>query len=495
MELSFHGAAGGVTGSCHLIRANGKSVLLDCGMFQGRRKEARKLNLTFGFDPCRIDAVVQSHAHIDHSGKLPLLVDGGFSGKIHATHGTMDLCRILLRDCAHILLRDALFLTKKRMKEHARKRKLARRRLREVHETIDYSSEMDVGRIPRPIAPLYLKEDVDEAMKRFRPHRYGEWFEVVDGMRFCLHDAGHILGSAWVEAEITEGSQTRRLVFTGDYGRSGAPLLRAPDAIQPADIYISESTYGDRIHPPFLGMRNGLAAAVRRLAERGTGKLLIPAFAVGRTQDLLFHLGQIFKNNEAPTVPVFVDSPLATEATVIARKHRDYFNQSALDALNGNGGDEFALLPGVNFVESADESKALNRRKDPIIVISASGMMEQGRILHHLIHALPRPNCELLIVGYQAQGTLGRRILEGAEEVRILGESVPVNARVEVMTGFSAHADRRDLLAALSPHAHQAEALFLVHGEDDQRSALADEFRQRGFAHVEMPQMNQSFEI
>ena len=495
MELSFHGAAGGVTGSCHLIEANGKRVLLDCGMFQGRRKEARKLNLTFGFNPNRIDAVVQSHAHIDHSGKLPLLVDSGFRGKIHSTHGTMDLCKILLRDCAHILMRDALFLTKKRMKEHARKRKLARRRMREVHEMIDYGSEVDVGKIPRPISPVYLIEDVEEALKRFRPHRYGQWFEVVDGMRFRFHDAGHILGSAWVEGEVTENGITRRIVFSGDYGRSGAPLLRAPEPLVAADIYIAESTYGDRTHPPFRGMRDGLAAAVRRLAARGEGKLLIPAFAVGRTQDLLFHLGQIFKNEEAPRVPVFVDSPLATEATVIARKHRDYFNESAIDALNGNGGDTFALLPGVNFVESADGSKALNRRNDPIIVISASGMMEQGRILHHLMHALPREDCELLIVGYQAEGTLGRRILDGADVVRILGESISVKARVEVMTGFSAHADREDLLRALSPHAAEAEALFLVHGEDDQRQSLAEEFSERGFRRVEMPTMNQSFTL
>jgi len=423
------------------------------------------------------------------------LVDGGFAGKIHATHGTMDLCKILLRDCAHILMRDALYLTKKRMKEQARKRKLARRRLREVHDTIDYGAELDVGKIPRPVSPLYLKEDVEEALKRFKPHRYGKWFSAVDGMRFRFHDAGHILGSAWVEAEITEHEQTRRLIFTGDYGRSGAPLLRAPKPLLPADVYISESTYGDRSHPPFQGMRDGLAAAVRRLAKRGEGKLLIPAFAVGRTQDLLFHLGQIFKNEEAPRVPVFVDSPLATEATVIARKHRDYFNQSAIDALNGDSGDTFSLLPGVNFVESAAESKALNRRNDPIIVLSASGMMEQGRILHHLIHALPRPDCELLIVGYQAASTLGRRILEGANEVRILGETVRVKARVEVMTGFSAHADRDDLLRALTPNASNAEVLFLVHGEEDQRRALAEEASQRGFRRVETPEMGQSFTL
>jgi metallo-beta-lactamase family protein len=495
LEISFHGAAGGVTGSCHMIHANGKRVLLDCGMFQGRRKEARKLNLTFGFNPNRVDAVVQSHAHIDHSGKLPLLVDGGFPGKIHATHGTQDLCAILLRDCAHILLRDALYLTKKRMKEHARKRKLARRRMREVHDFIDYKADLDVGKISRPIAPIYLKEDVEEAMKRFKPHRYGDWFSACDGMRFRFHDAGHILGSAWVEAEITEGTVTKRLVFTGDYGRSGAPLLRKPQPLVAADIYLAESTYGDRLHPPFKGMRDGLAAAVRRLAERGVGKLLIPAFAVGRTQDLLFHLGQIFKNGEAPTVPVYVDSPLATEATGVARKHREYFNQSAMEALNGNGGEHFALMPGAHFVESANESKALNHHKEALIVISASGMMEQGRILHHLIHALPRDDCELMVVGYQAEGTLGRRVIEGADEVRILGETVRVKARVENMTGFSAHADRNDLLNALTPHAASAEALFLVHGEDDQRNSLADEFQARGFSRVEMPQMDQSFSL
>ncbi|MAW59826.1 MAG: hypothetical protein CMJ94_03200 [Planctomycetes bacterium] len=483
MELSFHGAAHGVTGSCHRIRAGGSTVLLDCGLFQGRRNEVREWNQQFGFEETRIDAVVQSHAHVDHSGRLPVLVRNGFAGSVHATQATRDLCELLLMDCAHILDKDASYLNKHRLKDWDKERRKHRDRKK---------------RSPKPelIEPLYQKADVEEALKRFVGHRYGEWFQATANMRFRFHDAGHILGSAWVEGEIEEDGHVWRLVFTGDYGRSGLPLLRAPEPLLPADIVISESTYGDRQHPDFDGMRGELCAAIERLLERGCGKLLIPAFAVGRTQDVLYTLGRIFHEGIVPRVPVYVDSPLATAATRLVRRYSHLFNEQALRELGGGErGDEVRLCPGVQFLESPEESKSMNLREDPLILLSASGMMEQGRILHHLKHGLPREDCEVLAVGFQAQHTLGRRLVDGAREVRLLGTTVPVRARITTMHGFSAHADRDDLLDALSPLAKQAAVLFLVHGEDDAREALRGTLKNRGYRRIEEPAPHQVFSL
>lgn len=477
MELSFHGAAQGVTGSCHRISAGGYSVLLDCGLFQGRRHQTREWNERFGFEPTEIDAVVQSHAHVDHTGRLPVLVRDGFEGVIHATEATRELSQLLLADCAHILEKDALYLNKTRMRDWAKGRRGKR-----GHE-----------QKPDLLAPLYLGEDVDATMQRFVGHSYGEWFQVTPNMRFRFHDAGHILGSAWVEGEIVEGKRTWRLCFTGDYGRSGLPLLRAPEALLPADVVISESTYGDRNHPDFAGMRGELRAAIERLLERGCGKLLIPAFAVGRTQDVLYALGRLFASKEVPRLPVYVDSPLATAATRLVRRHGHLFNDRALDELGWSEGGEIRLCPGVEFLETPEQSKSMNAREDPLIILSASGMMEQGRILHHLKHGLPRTDCEVLAVGFQAQHTLGRRLVEGASEVRVLGTTVPVRARITSMQGFSAHAGRDDLLAALSPLADGAEVLFLVHGEDDAREALRGTLSNRGYRRIEEPVPHQKF--
>lgn len=487
MELSFHGAARGVTGSCHRIDSEGRTVLLDCGLFQGRRREVRELNEQLGFDATEVDAVVQSHAHIDHSGRLPVLVRDGFTGPIHATQGTRDLCELLLKDCAYILEKDAEYLNRTRMRDWVRH---GRRRDKRARRKEDPAASTK----PELLAPIYLREDVEETMGLFQGHDYGEWFDVLPGMRFRFHDAGHILGSSWVEGEITEQARTWRVVFTGDYGRSGLPLLRAPEPLLPGDIVISESTYGDRVHLPFEDMSEQLAAAVRRLAERGRGKLLIPAFAVGRTQDVLFTLGRLFESGRVPRVPVFVDSPLATAATRLVRRYAHVFNDEALAALRVQSGDfEVRLCPGVEFLESPEESKAMNAREDPLIIISASGMMEQGRILHHLKHGLPRADCEVLVVGFQAEHTLGRRLLEGAEEVGVLGARVPVHARITTMNGFSAHADREDLLRALTPLADAAQALFLVHGEDGPRRALRDALKERGFRRIEEPVPHQKF--
>jgi metallo-beta-lactamase family protein len=334
--------------------------------------------------------------------------------------------------------------------------------------------------------PLYLEEDVRETLPRFSGHDYGEWFEAAPGLRFRFRDAGHILGSAWIEAEIGSGPQTKRLVFTGDYGREHQPILRDPEPLSEADLYISESTYGNRLHPAHQDLDVELTAAVRRLGERGKGRLLIPAFAVGRTQNILYALARFYRDGRCPQIRIAVDSPLATLATRVVARHPECFDEEALRDFEAIQKDP-CFRPHLTFTESREESIALNDDPRPTIVISASGMMESGRILHHLAHWISSPDAEILVVGFQAAYTLGRRILEGAQEVRILGVEHPVRARVTPMLGLSAHADRDGLLAALVPHAGRAAALFLVHGEDDQRKPLAAELTRRGYARVETP--------
>ena len=471
MELRFHGATGTTTGSCHLIHSEGRSVLLDCGLFQGRREESRKRNEQFGFDPSKIDAVVLSHAHIDHSGKLPMLTRGHFRGRVHATGATRDLCEALLQDSAHIQLQDAQFLN--------------RQRWRAGRE----SGEPTKGRmLPNSeVQPLYLEEDVRELLPLFASHAYGEWFEVLPGMRFRFRDAGHILGSAWIEAEIREAGGIQRLVFTGDYGRFHQPILRDPEPLSEADVVISESTYGNRCHPPQQDLAGELRAAVERLEKRGRGRLLIPAFAVGRTQNILYEFAHMCRAGSCPNVRFVVDSPLATAATRIVYEHPECFDAEALAQYKSLQEDE-TFRSRLVFTHSVEESKALNSDRRPTVLISASGMMESGRILHHLAWNVSSPETEILIVGFQAEHTLGRRLLEGANEVRIFGMLHTVRARVTPMLGFSAHADRDELLRALVPIAGRAKALFLVHGENDQRVPFAEELRRSGYTRVELPE-------
>lgn len=500
MELRFFGATGDTTGSCHWLEANGARVLLDCGLYQGRREESYRRNREFAFEAQSIDAVVQSHAHIDHSGKLPMLVREGFRGQIHATHGTRDLCEILLLDSAHIQVKDAEELNRRRSRELLRRlrRHPVRETLRREPANEDAGEELaprSLGHAHLPgheILPLYLQEDVRDTLRLFQRRSYGEWFDVATGIRCRFHDAGHILGSAWIEAEVTEGVKVTRLVFTGDYGRPGQPVLRDPEPLCEADVYLSESTYGNRSHAPFEDMESGLGDAVERLARRGRGRLLVPVFAVGRTQNLLYTLSRIFRKRAVGDVFVVVDSPLATAATEIVARHPEYFDEEALS--------EFARLRAgallgkrLIFTSSVDESKALNRDPRPLVLLSASGMLESGRIVHHLAWNISRDDCEVLIVGYQARGTLGRKLLDGAHEVAMLGQRFQVRASVTPMLGFSSHADREGLLGALTPHAARAKALFLVHGEDDQRDPLATTLRERGFGRVETPDDSRVF--
>lgn len=480
MQIRFFGATGGTTGSCHRITVGGRHVLFDCGLFQGPRAEARKRNERFGFDPRELHAVVLSHAHIDHSGKLPMLVREDWNGPIHATHGTRDLCEILLHDCAHILQKDAESLNRKRIAKSVRGRRKRERRWRDD----DRPRPLGEGAFPTAeIEPLYLDEDVDDTLPLFVTHDYHEWFEVAPGFRARFHDAGHILGSSWVETELEEDGRRLRLVFSGDYGRP-QPILRDPEPLEAGDVVVCESTYGDRVHERGEDMLRGLDEALTRLETRGHGRLLIPSFAVGRTQNLLYLLAQLFERRGSSPVSVVVDSPLATSATRIVASHPRYFDAEARAAFErfSDGG-----AMRLEFTESVDESIALNRDRRPLVLISASGMMESGRVLHHLEWNLGRSDCEILVVGYQAQGTLGRRILEGAREVNVLGERYAVHARVTPLLGFSAHADRDELLAALGPLARDTRRLFLVHGEDEQRAPLARRLRELGFADVLEP--------
>jgi metallo-beta-lactamase family protein len=522
MELSFHGATGTTTGSCHRIRTGGHTLLLDCGMFQGRRDESRRLNEHFGFDAREIDAVVQSHAHIDHSGKLPMLARHGFRGSVFATSATRDLCEIMLHDSARILMQDAQFLNRERIRRalgeqrererreddahgggrHAHGRHApargARRAQPDSRSTGDAARNEPAWRIRRrndtqrrvlpeaEIFPLFLDEDVDLILEQFEEREYGDWFEPVPNVRARFHDAGHILGSAWIELEIREGTETKRVVFTGDYGRKHQPILRDPEPLERADVFITESTYGNRMHPPHAELDAELGEAVKRLAQRGTGRLLIPAFAVGRTQHILYSLARLYREKRVPPVRVVVDSPLATAATQILVRHANCFDEEArLEHNLWLDGSE--LTRWLSFTSSVDDSKALNADPRPTIVISASGMMESGRILHHLAWHVHEESTEILIVGFQAEHTLGRRILDGMPRVRIYGLEYDVRARVTPLLGFSAHADRGDLLAALEGHQPGAQAVFLVHGEDDQRRPLGVTLRERGFARVEEP--------
>jgi metallo-beta-lactamase family protein len=526
MELRFFGATGGTTGTCHMLKANGRVVLLDCGMFQGPRAWSRMKNAEFHFEAQRIDAVVQSHAHVDHSGKLPMLTRHGFKGAIHATPATRDLCDALLHDTAKILAADARFLNEERrradearsQRKHGDERRrgheeerAALRRGRKhrgdkrpaggprrerdgLDDDFDWSEHAELDLPQEEILPLYLDADVDEALARFEQHPYHEWFEPVPGMRFRFHDAGHILGSAWVEARIEDGARTHRLVFTGDYGRKGAPILRDPEPLLPADIYISESTYGDRLHEPFSDMESQLAAAVGRLHARGRGKLIIPAFAVGRTQHLLYAFAKLVHEGRMHPIDIVVDSPLATRATRIVLDHPECFDAEALEQWRRYQQDG-AFRDRVRFVESVEESKALNRDARPVVVISASGMMESGRVMHHLLWNLEKEETEVLVVGFQARGTLGRRLVDGEREVRVLGRQVEVAARITTMLGFSAHADRQGLLDALLPHAAEARQLFLVHGEAPERDSLAEACELGGFKHVLKPMDSSPFRV
>jgi metallo-beta-lactamase family protein len=457
MQIEFSGAAQEVTGSCHILRVGRRTVLLDCGLFQGKRSESRAKNARLPLPVHDIDAVILSHAHIDHAGRLPFLVAQGYKGTIWATSATRDLCALMLADSAHIQEKDADFLE----------------------------------RHGRPHAdPLYTIDDATRTLEQMIGMPYKKWFEVTDGVRAMFCEAGHILGSASVVLELREGETTRRVVFSGDIGRSGLPIIRDPSPPSGgADVVLCESTYGNRDHESVEGAREELGRVVRETAARG-GRVLIPAFAVGRTQELVYDLHQLQRSGKIPSLPIYIDSPLATDATSVFAMHPEVFDQS--EALVRHTTDLFDF-PMVTFTRDVAASKALNTMRGPMVIIAASGMVESGRILHHLRNGASDPRNTILIVGFMAEHTLGRRILERRAQIKVFGDQVELAAQVEVLNGYSAHADRTELHAWLSAVRAGGEAegrtspqVYLVHGEPEAQAAFADQLRGDHFM-VEIP--------
>lgn len=448
MEITFIGAAREVTGSCHLLHVNGHTILLDCGMFQGKRSESAEKNKALPVPIAEIDAVVLSHAHIDHSGRLPFLVANGYSKTIWATSATRDLCAVMLADSAHIQEKDAEFLARKK-KEF--------------------------------VEPLYGMRHAVRTMELMVGLPYNKPFDVVPGVRGTYVDAGHILGSASVILDCTEGNVTKRLVFSGDIGRSGLAIIRDPVPPPDADAVIMESTYGNRDHESVDGARAHLAEVIRTTAARG-GRILIPAFAVGRTQEMLYSIHSLLREGAIPSIPVYVDSPLAIDTTTVFQMHPETFDQSEDMVKRVKELFDFPLL---KFTRDVEESKAINSAKGPMIVIAASGMVEAGRILHHLANGASDPRNTILIVGFQAEHTLGRRIVERQPMLKIYGDEVPLRAQVEVINGYSAHADRTELntwidkVKATSP---RLGPVWLVHGEREVQDEYKASLTARGYS-------------
>jgi metallo-beta-lactamase family protein len=439
LEITFVGAAREVTGSCHLLRVNGHTVALDCGMFQGHRQESAEKNRHLPLPIDELDAVVLSHAHIDHSGRLPYLVAQGYSKTIWATAATRDLCAIMLADSAHIQEKDAEFLAKRKK---------------------DF------------VEPLYGMRHAVRTMDLMVGVPYNRFFDVVPGVRASYVDAGHILGSASVLIDCTENGKTKRLVFSGDIGRSGLAIVREPTPPEGADALIMESTYGNRDHESVDGARAQLAHVVRETAARG-GRILIPAFAVGRTQEMIYVLHGLVREGAIPAIPIYVDSPLAIDATTVFEMHPESFDRSEEMVQKATDLFQFDLL---HYTREVEESKALSRARGPMVIVAASGMMENGRILHHLAQGASDPRNTILVVGFQAEHTLGRRVVERRPVLHIFGEDVPLHARVEVIDGYSAHADRTEMTAWLGRVKDKSPRLgpvWLVHGE----APVQDEFR------------------
>jgi metallo-beta-lactamase family protein len=451
MRLRFHGAVGEVTGSRHLLEFGTRRVLLECGLIQGGGNEAARNAAAFGFDPRSLDAVVVSHAHIDHIGRLPLLVKRGFKGPIHSTRATADLARIMLEDSASLAAADA-----------ERDNRGRQRRGEEL------------------VAPLYLQRDVADTLRLLQPLDYGERREILPGLTLRLEDAGHIIGSAIVELVGEAGGERRTLVFSGDLGPRATPILRDPALLSEADLVLLESTYGDRDHRP-RGDTVRELGEILRMAREGGGNVLIPAFAVGRTQELLFWFARHFDEWGLAGWQIFLDSPMATRVTELYRRHADLFDAQARAALN-DGLNPFRL-PNLRLITDVQDSIALNRRAGGCIIIAGSGMCNGGRIRHHLRHNLWRENCHVVFVGYQARGTLGRKLVDGAEFVSIYGEKIRVRAQRHTVGGLSAHADQSGL-AEWYGHFERRPPVVLVHGEDHARDALAERLREQYGAEV-----------
>lgn len=457
ISLTFQGAARTTTGSMHFLEVNGLKILLDCGLYQGHRKEAFELNRHIPFDISKIDYVILSHAHIDHSGNLPTLARRGFRGRVITTYATADLCEVMLRDSCFIQEQDLLYVNEKR-----------KRQGKNLFE------------------PLYEAQDVAEILRRFQPEPLYREIDLGRGVSVVLHEAGHILGSAIVDIRIRrEGTKDYRLVFSGDLGNSNQPIIRDPAVVEGADTILMESTYADRDHPSMDDILGRLKSYINDIHQQHS-KLIVPCFSVGRTQELLYFLDKLVTRGRIPYTKIVVDSPLASSATDIYDRHKECYDEASAQVLRS--GRNFLDFPGLTFTQSVEDSKALNQVKEPMVIISASGMCEGGRIVHHLRNNLGNPRNIVLFVGYQAENTLGRRIVELKTPVKIFGEEVEIEARVQTINALSAHADRRGLMAWFdASKGKNLQRVFAVHGDASQTDAMVALLQEHGAPHAEAP--------
>ncbi len=465
MKIAFHGAARTVTGSKHLVTLkNGTQFLFDCGMFQGMGAETDSLNKDFGFDPSPIKYLFLSHAHIDHCGLIPRLVKKGFRGRIFCTSGTRDLAEIMLKDSAKIQMDDAEFLRKRAVKMH----------------------------IPSNTEPLYTLDDVDATLDLFETVNYNTWIPIEQGLEVYYADAGHIIGSTSVHARITENGKTKQLSFSGDVGRYKDIILKSPQPFPQADFILIESTYGNSLHEDVFNSPDELLEWIKKTCIEKKGKLIIPSFSVGRTQELLYFLNQLSNERQLPNIPIYVDSPLSLEATEVTKKHSEGFNKRIQDLLKIDN-DPFDFT-GLTFIESVDESKALNTDTRPMVIISASGMADGGRVKHHIYNNIEDSRNTILIVGYCEPNSLGGRLMRGAKEVHIFNEALPVNAEIGIMRSMSAHGDYDDLCQFLScQNPSLVDKLFIVHGEYEVQQDFQRSLLKNGFKDVQVPALHQEF--
>ena len=467
MKIKFCGAAREVTGSAHLLTLkSGFTILLDCGLYQGRARDMQDFNQKWLFDPTKLDCVILSHAHIDHSGRLPKLVKDGFRGSIYCTHATRSLCSIMLLDSAKIQERDARY---------------DRRKLTKDRDGDEYRDA------------LYTKKDVEDCMKLFTGHGYNRWLQISNELELFFTDAGHILGSASVTMKIREKDKIIHFGFSGDVGRPSRPILRDPTPMPPVDYLICESTYGDRVHTVAPSEKKEFLAIIRRTCVENKGKLLIPAFSIGRTQEIVYLLDQLETEGRLPRIPVYVDSPLAVNATVIFGTHPECFD---------NDLNEYLLVDdnpfGFNdllYIKDRTLSKKLNSETDPCIIISSSGMMNAGRVKHHLFHCIDQPQNTILIVGYCAPNTPGGMLRNGAREIKLFGKVKSVKASIETMDSFSAHADKMELLDFLNVQKEKLKTLFLVHGTIERQKSFMKLLHTYGIEDVRIPGLADEFEL
>jgi metallo-beta-lactamase family protein len=466
MKISFHGAARTVTGSKHLITTDdGQQILLDCGMFQGMGKDTGPLNEDFGFDPAKISALILSHAHIDHSGLIPKLVKEGFQGKIYVTPATRELTDILLHDSAEIQTYETDFINKKR-----------------------------AGRGLPPYEPLYTPADVDEAMKQFVTVEYEEWFSLSDTVSFFFTHTGHLIGSAAISLKIKEGNETVRLLYSGDVGKYRSILLQPPVEAPQADYIILESTYGNKHHDISFNTIETLHQWIKKICVEKNGQIIIPAFSVGRTQEVLYALNQLSLEKRLPDIPCFIDSPLSLKATQTIKKYMEQFNERLQQVLKVD--DDPFEFPGLRHIETVEESRKLVDYEGPCVIISASGTADAGRVRHHINSCIAKENCAVLLVGYCGIHSLGGKLVEGAKEVEIFGDPCPVHAEIGQVHGMSAHGDTDDLCRFISNQdPSQVRQIFLVHGEYAVQKSFSDRLDLKGFKKVEIPAQHENIEL